>query len=140
MDLRVERHIFTEHSTIGKLFISGEFNCFTLEPAWRTDDIKPRAIPEGTYNLVIRYSEKHRRTVPGIQDVPGFSDIEIHPGNGPQDTEGCLLVGEVIGPERADWISQSEGAFYSLMEVLLPASEKKEPLTITYRNVQGATQ
>lgn len=134
MNLRVERRIFSPQSTIGRLFVDGAFQCFTLEPAWCTDDVKPRAIPEGTYNLINVRSEKHKRNVPHVEFVPGFDAIEIHPGNSPADTEGCLLVGRIIGPDKDDWISQSQEAFYDLMEKLVPAWDRGETVDITYVN------
>ena len=133
MNLTVERHNFTAHSTIGELLIDGVHECFCLEPVWRDDDVKPRAIPEGTYPLKLRYSVKHGRDVPGVEDVPGFSDVEIHIGNFPKDTEACLLVGRTIGP-NPDFIGGSKLAFADLWEKLLQAWDKGEAVTITYVN------
>lgn len=134
MNLRVERYIFSQDATIGKLFIDGEFAMFTLEPVWRTDDVKPRAIPEGTFRLIKRWSKEHNREVPGVEDVPGFTEVEIHWGNSPKDTKACLLVGRVFGPEKDDWISQSDDAFFDLMEKLVPVWDRGETIDITYVN------
>ena len=32
--------------------------------------------------------------MPLIMDIPGRSEIEIHWGNDPANTDGCILVGE----------------------------------------------
>jgi hypothetical protein len=59
------------------------------------------------------WSPKHGCDVPHALDVPGFQNIEIHVGNRPADTDGCVLVGTqrdvpsmTIGHSRAacDWL------------------------------------
>jgi Family of unknown function (DUF5675) len=134
MNLRVERSIFSSFSTIGDLLIEGEHECHTLEPVWLdSDGIKPRAIPEGTYKLSNRFSPKHNRAVPHVENVPGFEEIEIHIGNFPHDTEGCLLVGQITGP-HPDFIGGSGLAFAALWEKLVPTWDRGEEITITYVN------
>jgi hypothetical protein len=129
MLLEVKRDSFDAICSEGELWIDGEFFCYTLEPPWKTDGSKPRAIPDGTYNLVNRFSPKHGRNVPHVDNVPGFNEIEIHWGNFPQDTEGCLLVG---ASEGHDMIGTSRKVFdelYAKLEVEWLASNT---ITITY--------
>jgi hypothetical protein len=128
----VTRDKFTQQSTSGQLFIDGEFECFTLEPVTRTDNIKPRAIPEGTYTLDIRFSPKHGRDVPHVEDVPGFSEIELHIGNFPKDTEGCCLLGLTRSP---DFVGQSHGAFDKVFARLQTIC----PTQITYARAARAS-
>jgi len=51
------------------------------------------AIPTGTYKIKLYDSPKHGKDTPELIDVPGFQHIQIHSGNTPEDTEGCLLLG-----------------------------------------------
>ena len=51
------------------------------------------AIPVGTYRVHLYDSPKHGPDTPELLDVPGFHHVQIHSGNGPQDTLGCLLFG-----------------------------------------------
>jgi hypothetical protein len=51
------------------------------------------AIPAGRYEVVITYSNRFRKYLPLLLNVPGYSGIRIHPGNSAVDTHGCLLPG-----------------------------------------------
>ena len=51
------------------------------------------AIPAGRYEVVITYSNRFKKHLPLLLNVPGYSGIRIHPGNSAADTAGCLLPG-----------------------------------------------
>jgi hypothetical protein len=89
--------------------------CDTLEPAAleqkttidkatvlrspkKTAALKPFAIPEGRYAVVVTWSPKFKQWLPLLLGGPEFNQrwkgIRIHAGNTAKDTEGCILVGE----------------------------------------------
>jgi hypothetical protein len=116
MLIELHRRIFTEHSTIGDLLIDGEFLCFTLEDPVR--DIKipgETAIPYGRYKVIITHSNRFKRLLPLLLNVPNFEGIRIHPGNTAADTEGCILVADTKGP---DFVGCSRSAFNRLFPIL----------------------
>ena len=114
MQLQLIRELFTDNSTIGELSVDGAFECFTLEDKVRPVKIKGEtAIPAGTYEVAITFSNKFQKLLPLLMDVPNFDGIRIHTGNTPKDTLGCILVGQGKG---VDSISSSRLAFAPLFE------------------------
>ncbi len=95
MKLELTRVFIAEDYTIGHLAIDGEHFCDTLEDVPRDIKILNRTcIPKGSYKVVINYSNRFKKSMPQLLNVPGFDGIRIHPGNNADDTSGCILVGE----------------------------------------------
>ena len=78
--------------TLGRLY-AGALDLYTLEDAWRGNARNVSCIPEGTYRVVLAWSERFQRAMPYLRDVPDRSAILIHSGNRDSDTTGCILVG-----------------------------------------------
>lgn len=100
--IKVERFLHHPDCEIGRVFINGEFVCFSIEDAYRTTKIKGETcIPDGTYPLSTRnsphFSSTYNHDMIWVQNVPGFEFILIHWGNTISDTEGCLIIGDKIG-------------------------------------------
>jgi len=133
MKILLERTTYTDKSTIGKLYINGVFQCFTLEDKDRNLEQQGEkvygetAIPRGKYDVVITYSKRFRTELPLLVDVPQFEGIRIHPGNFSGDTEGCILVGSGTAPDR---LFNSRAAFNALFQRLEIAYAKGEEITI----------
>lgn len=112
--------------TIGKLYLDGVFECYTLEDEVRADGVKVpslTAIPYGEYQVVMDFSERFQTTMPHILNVPGFEGIRIHCGNTALDTEGCILLGTTKGKED---IGNSRDAFHNFLPKLDAATKKGE--------------
>jgi len=96
VNLLLIRDTFTEKSTIGKLFINGEFFCDTLENPYINNERNISCIPAGLYKVRLRLArESATRDYLHllVQDVPNRSYILFHRGNTAKDTSGCILVG-----------------------------------------------
>lgn len=142
MNITLNRIAKKSKYTIGKLYIDGEYFCDTIEDTDRgltqtmTDaQIKSKkvygqtAIPTGTYKVIISYSNKFKRQMPLLLNVPGFLGIRIHSGNTEKDTEGCLIVGKnkVVGK-----VIESKDTYNKLFSILCEAN-KKEAIKITIK-------
>lgn len=129
MKLAVKRQTLTSKSTIGRLLVDGHEFCWTLEDVVRAGPkvYGQTAIPAGTYKVLLTVSPRFNRVLPLLVDVPGFEGVRIHPGNKPEDTDGCLLVG--FGRQQ-DFITQSRDAFDALFKLLDSANKRGEPITI----------
>jgi hypothetical protein len=129
MKLILRRQIVSPKSTVGHLSVDNQDEFWTLEPP--QTDAKPRAIPAGTYDVSIRYSPRHKRLIPHVENVPGFEEIEIHTGNTAADTEGCILIGETYSGAQPNTILQSREAFDKLFMTLQYAWDASEPINLS---------
>jgi len=128
MKLLLKRLHKTDKSTIGELSINGKFEAYTLEDVERDAKVFGKtAIPKGTYEVVMTMSNRFKKMMPLLLNVPNFEGVRIHSGNKPEDTEGCLLLGTTRG---VDFIGGSRDAiakFYPKLE----AGLKVGKVTIT---------
>ena len=110
--------------------VDGATECFTLEDVVRSSGEKvagKTAIPSGTYSVTITPSNRFKRDLPLVENVPGFEGIRIHPGNTAEDTEGCILVGRTRG---TTWVGESRAAFASLFEKIKEAIDDGDKVTL----------
>ena len=149
--------------TIGRLaiiervddeYLAGErevYFCDTLEPTalelkttvskdavlrspTKVQSLKPFAIPEGRYAVVITYSPKFKQWLPLLLGGPDFSrlfqGIRIHAGNTAKDTQGCILVGrnQIVGQ-----VLESRKWLYELKMKIVEAKDRGESVWLTIR-------
>lgn len=124
MKLLLKRLHRTESSTIGELYVDGVFECYTLEDIEREVKIKSEtAISKGTYKIIVTMSNRFKRLLPLLMNVPDFQGVRIHAGNTNHDTEGCILVGQT---RSNDFIGKSRKAFDNLFKKM----QKAKSITI----------
>ena len=163
MELVLTRIAKRKAYTIGRLsfvervndeYLAGErevYFCDTLEPPVvemkttmsleevlrspvKTQSMKPFAIPEGRYAVVITWSPRFKMYLPllvGDQVFNGlFQGIRIHAGNTAKDTRGCILVGrnQIVGRllESRKWL-------YELKQKIVEAKDKGEAVWLTIK-------
>jgi hypothetical protein len=89
-------------ATLSKLFHGLEFVCDVLEDevrelpgvpvsGWKIHGVT--AIPHGTYQITLEFSQRFGPDTITLLKVPGYQYIRGHAGNTSADTEGCLLFG-----------------------------------------------
>ena len=141
MELYLKRETFTEQSTIGKLSIDGQFECFILEDKDRGLNDKmsiaeieahkvfgKTCIPYGRYEIDWTMSARFKKMMPILLKTPGYSGVRIHTGNTDKDTLGCLLPGK----KRADnMVTESTAATNLLYSKIQTAKSRGEKVFIT---------
>ncbi|MBS0338821.1 MAG: hypothetical protein JSS40_18860 [Proteobacteria bacterium] len=123
MLLTLDRQPSWQSTTLGNLFVDGQYECVTLEDQVRHAAKVPgeTAIPAGRYEVVIVPSPRFKRPMPRLLDVPGFSGVLIHTGNSADDTAGCVILGDrVVDATR---IADSRVAFERLYAKIAAAPE-----------------
>ena len=125
---KLKREIFTELSTIGKLYYNDKFLCYILEDKDR--DLKQNdsleyikkikvnsetCIPYGKYEIQLTFSNRFKKVLPILLNVPGFEGVRIHSGNTNVNTEGCLLPGKSFSK---DFVGNSRQAFLELFNLI----------------------
>lgn len=165
MELVLTRIAKRKTYTIGKLYIVEKVDdeylagsketyfCDTLEPPVlemkttvpkeavlrspaKAQSLKPFAIPEGRYAVVITWSPKFKMWLPVLLGGPDFNrlfkGIRIHMGNTVADTAGCILVGrnQIVGR-----VLESRKWLYELKQKIVEAKGRGEPVWLTIRSL-----
>ncbi len=135
MKMTLIRKVFAKDRTLGELHLEGTgYFCDTLEPHcidWSKEKkvAGKTAIPEGRYKVKVGWSPRAGKNVPWLKNVPHFKDIQIHTGNIPGHTRGCILVGSAENNVLVD----SRLVFDYLMKKL--ACEKDIEIAVTHETV-----
>lgn len=142
MELILNRIAKKATYTIGKLYVNGTYLCDTLEDKDRglTKEMSIKeitskkvygetAIPTGKYQVIMSYSNKFKKVLPLLLNVPGYAGIRFHSGNTANDSLGCILVGQnkVVGK-----VINSRDTMNKLQGILTEAC-KKEKIYITIK-------
>lgn len=147
MEIVVTRRWKGKNSTLSTIVVDGVAHHFCLEDTDRgfdsaqPDEISKEkihgrtAIPAGRYQVVITYSNRFRKKLPLLLDVPGFAGIRIHSGNRHVDTEGCLLPGMTYWKDGADYVvGTSRTACERLQSAIGKALADGEEVWVTIEN------
>jgi hypothetical protein len=133
MKIKVVRDVSSKDWTQSKIYVDDVFVCYGLEDRDRALEVLMEAkvygktaIPRGSYKTVISMSNRFKKLLPELLNVPHFTGIRIHAGNTIEDTEGCILV----GTERTEngMVLNSRVAFNALFKMLNTAYEAGEDI------------
>lgn len=134
MEVTLKALVKTDKTTISSLYINDIFECNILEDKDRSKEstkiFGKTAIPAGRYQVIVNMSNRFKRLLPLVVNVPGFEGIRIHPGNKAEDTEGCLLPG-TYSKNTPNWVSSSVIAFNKLFAKISAAIDNHEKVWIT---------
>ena len=85
MYIRLIRNKPQGNAITGRLVINGRWYCNTLERVGYQ-------IPALCYHVAVTMSQKFRRLLPIVQNVPQRSGIRFHVGKVPKHSTGCVLL------------------------------------------------
>ena len=156
MRLELYRYSSEKDSTLGLIFLvddetnKKDFLCFTLEDEKREVKVYGETrIPEGTYQIKYRkeggYHNKYTKRFEGIHrgmleisDVPGFTYILLHCGNSDNDTDGCLLVGNVVSQNitKDGFLGQSTECYKRIYPIIADILDTQKHLSIKIINFE----
>lgn len=116
-------------ATIGKMYINGVYECWTLEDAYHAEKVPHETrIPFGAYEVALRHSPKftpnYGHKMLWLKEVPGFDYILIHKGNTIKDTSGCILVGTDVSGDTLLHSKDAYDKFYNKVAPRINAGEK----------------
>lgn len=114
MELLLQRS-YHPTGTNGMLSLDDELICYTIELPWKQNKRWISCIPEGAYQLVLRYSKRHQIHLL-LKDVPFRTLILIHKANNAlKELKGCIgTVSELSGYGRGN---NSAAAFTKLIHL-----------------------
>lgn len=106
MELLLHRKILNENSAEGNLYIqqpdgAWKWFCNTIEDKVRAkpgewkSELKVYAktsIPYGRYQVLVTWSNRFKRQLTAILNVPDFEGIRIHNGTSELSSAGCIIV------------------------------------------------
>lgn len=93
--IKLVRTTETDLSTISDLYLNSDKIGYALELPWRDNKENVSRIPKGNYTAFIRKKETSKWAYDCIQlqSVLGRTVVQIHRGNIPGETDGCILPG-----------------------------------------------
>ena len=156
MILELYRFSSQNESTLGILYLVNnetnqkDFLCFTLEDEKRSVKVYGETrIPKGTYKIEYRkeggYHNKYKKRFPSIhrgmlevRDVPNFTHILLHCGNTDNDTDGCLLLGNVVSQNitKDGFLGQSTDCYKRIYPILSEILDSQKQLSIKIINFE----
>ena len=134
MELHLQRS-YHAMGTNGILSFNSQPLCYTIELPWRNNLRMQSCIPEGRYQLVFRYSVRHKVHLQ-LKSVPDRTLILIHKANNAsKELKGCIApVSQLTGPGMG---SASATAFNKLMSLVFKWSAYEKPIWLLISRLPG---
>ncbi|MGR9179741.1 DUF5675 family protein (plasmid) [Rhizobium leguminosarum] len=110
--LTIARKYSGSNCTSGYLAVNDKIIAYTLEKPWQGNAPLISSIPDGTYGAILRYDHADKWRIE-LTGVPGRTHVQIHTGNTPDDSEGCILVGLKLGDDMCS-VLDSRAAYTAL--------------------------
>jgi len=147
MQITVLRLDNNSTSCRGVIYIDNTLYGVTMEDSIRDKKISTiTGIPAGSYKVKYqkeptKLTQKYRARYEGwfynhlmLLNVPGYKSVYIHIGNEPKNTDGCILVNNIMYCDRAEFSGQSTDAFRKFYQKVCAAINRDDAVEIEIRN------
>lgn len=120
VEIVIQRDTYTNKSVTGTISVTSstnpdsKFSGFTLEAARAGSKGDKNPIREGSYDAKVRADHEPQRIE--LNDVNGYSNIQIHTGNNPGDVKGCFAVGLDRGTDNVTSSKEAMGKINSIVK------------------------
>lgn len=100
MRIEIIRYWGNENQTLGVCTVYKNdkpiFSGLSLERGWRNNLPNISCIPMGDYRCVLEYSNRFKKDLWEIKDVPNRSETKFHAANYWHQLEGCIALGQKL--------------------------------------------
>ena len=132
-----ERGYLDKPFTPGCIDIDGKFMGFTLEDQDLLEAGKEKVAGKtcigcGSFDVDITYSNRFKRRMILIKDVPLFTGVRFHGGNKAEDTEGCPMGGAKRSADHST-IGECAPVVDAIFAAVDDALGRGEPVRITVK-------
>jgi hypothetical protein len=98
-EILVIRDYEDKEQSLGRLYVRDEngciiFQCECLERSYKDNKKRVSSIPEGKYTLMLEYSNRFKKDLWEIYNVPNRSECKIHSANYWFQLNGCIALGK----------------------------------------------
>ena len=126
---------YLDDCTIGKIFYKGEWQTYTVEPPYKSNQENISCIPPGLYNLETYSSKKHPNVFRLVNHALNVGDenylrdnVLIHILNFPCETLACIGPGLKLHPKK--WgVRDSKKAMNKLRDLIYKNDIKQIEIT-----------
>ena len=118
--------------TNGEILFNNARFCSSIELPWLHNRHQVSCIPEGKYELVIRYSHRFKWHLQ-LKDVKDRNLILIHPANDARkELRGCIAPVSILGSPGIGY--KSRIAFSNLMGLVFPVLDRNEKVFLIIKS------
>ena len=133
MELELIRSYYPT-GTNGEISLNGERVCYSIELPWLENKSQVSCIPEGKYELTIRYSE-HLKWHLQVMNVKNRALILIHPANDAvKELKGCIAPVSILKSPGKGLLSLI--AFEKLKAIVFPVLDQNEQVFLIIKSVK----
>ncbi len=138
MEIILHRKVFNANSCEGNLYVDGKWFCSTIEDKVRAAPgqwhkslkiVHETAIPYGRYPVMVTWSNRFKRQLTGVFNVPDFDGIRIHNGTNDKSSSGCVIV-SYKDNDKAHTLINDKAAMNDLCN-LVEEKQKTEKVWLT---------